>query len=1630
MKLKAVFAALSGSKRSSEKSSRRLGLEDENNSPLAPKRLLTPGVAPSSSRRGQVFADVTSSGTPRALNYGDGSPPKAGRLQREASLPRGSPTPTLSRQPSRLASTPARTPARQPSRFGPSLQQQHSDVVADGSIRMDASDNIRVVVRLRPRSEREGGMAGGSLVVQPQGSTAVQVASQPEPHSFSFDYVAGDAASQDTIFRVAGEPIVDNCLRGYNGCIFAYGQTGSGKTYTMLGRDEAAGTGASSSGAAAHRDENRGLIQRVFEHLFARITKGGGKYLLECSFLELYNETITDLLDPSRTNLHVRENLEGPYVSNLTAHEVYRVEDVVALLHTGQANRRVGETNMNERSSRSHSVFTCKLESKTVDAYGTSHIRSSRLHLVDLAGSERQKASGAQGERLKEATAINKSLSALGNVIMSLVDQQHGRTRHIPYRDSRLTYLLQDSLGGNAKTCLVATVSPAAMNVAETLSTLRFADQAKRIKNQAVVNEDTDGDKAALKREIKRLQDELLATRRMQQQQRPLAVAELSSGTPARLQATADSLLAALPSTEQEGVGRRQALMGALRREDLAVKDVARLQAELEGMKGLLKAKESDLQRMQMMLKLKESRLARMQGGASAADVPTEVAELQREVELLRGKVEAHPEVKRFAVENLHLSEELKKFESMVKRAELAALAADVGALRSEMLRLEDELLRCQEEATAAREAAATARSHAEQAAESIRLKALAEAQAKSATEASELRQQLFDQHRAGRVQEAQLGAATRDREELLARVALLQGTVAQLESTHHELRSELSPAKKRVRQYEQDLALLQQEGQAAELRASTEATMRSQAELSSGQLAARLAALEGECSALRAANQELSRAKSDAEEQVVSAASVGSELELLRGQLEREQAVANERQEDCTEALLQLEASRQHVAALEAELKGSQQSVLSAQSELQRQREEHEAAHAAAALRIAGALKAASEMQAELDRRAARSQQLLAVQDEMQARSDDLTERCTQLHADNLHVTRMLAQRDNELQEMEQSMEDKDVQLEQCRGEAARLTGELATATAALAAKASELSGAGSELEAARGKLAEATAAMRDAHDQLIELQERLSAADSQQAQLEYDLSDKSASLQEATEQVADLRRQLDCSQQSAAGLSTAAAELEHQLDAATREAAEHEAAAAAAGQQLAAREEQLAEVQAEAEQQRGAAAAAQQQAADLQAQLQVLQGGTLLEKEQQLLLGRAEVKELRQQLAEQEAAATKLQAQLEARCADIATLRHDMAAEVSEAAQQVQLLLAAQARVAVLESELAEARQQADAAAAREGEEAQQPLKVAEAVAAARGSARLELERLEQELAQRDAELASLRRQVQELTAEAEASMASAQGDDQLSTLIAEREAWIEEVQGQRAEATAAIEASRALERRFAEVAEERSGLAAALQAVQGRADVLEEELTHLTGQQNLNQRIQYHAKIKNENGQLRDELGRLRIEHHRTQARYERMAAELQKLREANGQAGLPDFEAEEALRDALVATEEQKRQLERELEALAYAVVSLAGGDAASTSAAGDQQQDDIVLEFGTPRPGAHGAQPQQQAPTAADARRALADIWAAQAAAARSLEDQSQQIRLLKEAGKLQRLRRSSSAVADRQPQRG
>ncbi|KAF3778002.1 Phragmoplast orienting kinesin-1 [Nymphaea thermarum] len=269
----------------------------------------------------------------------------------------------------------------------------------------------------------------------------------------------------DMLFKVAGLPMVENCMSGYNSCMFAYGQTGSGKTYTMMGELYDANDELS---------EDRGMTSRIFEYLFAR----------------------TKLL---------REDLKkGVYVENLRELEVETVKDVLDLLFQGTANRKVAATSMNSESSRSHSVFTCVIESRW-EKDGMTHFRFARLNLVDLAGSERQKSSGADGERLREAANINKSLSTLGLVIMTLVDVAHGKHRHVPYRDSRLTFLLQDSLGGNSKTTIIANVSPSISCAHETLSTLKFAQRAKLIQNNAKVNEDASGDVVALQRQIQEL---------------------------------------------------------------------------------------------------------------------------------------------------------------------------------------------------------------------------------------------------------------------------------------------------------------------------------------------------------------------------------------------------------------------------------------------------------------------------------------------------------------------------------------------------------------------------------------------------------------------------------------------------------------------------------------------------------------------------------------------------------------------------------------------------------------------------------------------------------------------------------------------------------------------------------------------------------------------------------------------------------------------------------------------------------------------------------------------------------------------------------------------------------------------
>ncbi|XP_037684229.1 kinesin-like protein KIF17 isoform X4 [Choloepus didactylus] len=359
-----------------------------------------------------------------------------------------------------------------------------------------ASESVKVVVRCRPMNQRERELNCQTVVTADcaRGQCFIQnpgAADEP-PKQFTFDGAYYMDHFTEQIYNEIAYPLVEGVTEGYNGTIFAYGQTGSGKSFTMQGLPEP--------------PTQRGIIPRAFEHIFESVQCAENtKFLVRASYLEIYNEDVRDLLGAdTKQKLELKEHPEkGVYVKGLSMHTVQSVAQCERIMEMGWKNRSVGYTLMNKDSSRSHSIFTISIEIYAVDERGKDHLRAGKLNLVDLAGSERQSKTGVTGERLKEATKINLSLSALGNVISALVD---GRCKHIPYRDSKLTRLLQDSLGGNTKTLMVACLSPADNNYDETLSTLRYANRAKNIKNKPHINEDP---KDALLREyqeeIKRL---------------------------------------------------------------------------------------------------------------------------------------------------------------------------------------------------------------------------------------------------------------------------------------------------------------------------------------------------------------------------------------------------------------------------------------------------------------------------------------------------------------------------------------------------------------------------------------------------------------------------------------------------------------------------------------------------------------------------------------------------------------------------------------------------------------------------------------------------------------------------------------------------------------------------------------------------------------------------------------------------------------------------------------------------------------------------------------------------------------------------------------------------------------------
>ena len=395
-------------------------------------------------------------------------------------------------------------------------------------------DNLKVAIRVRPplSRETEEGIPFRSIAIVSQDQKSISLAEylgaeldeierqrewveQPnlfQLHRFTFDQVFDLDSNQIDVYTLTAKPAVQSVLEGYNSTIFAYGQTGTGKTYTMEGF------------TFNQNDPNRGIIQRTIEDIFNYImttSSENTKFIIRASYLQIYNEFISDLLKPEKKNLQIREDKKkGIYVDLLSEWAVRNPVDLYALLKRGTSYRTTSATNMNDVSSRSHAVFVITVEQMTTETInGQTHtqIKVGKLNLVDLAGSERVRVTGATGQQLEESKKINKSLSCLGNVINALTDQKN--RIHIPYRDSKLTRLLEDSLGGNCKTTMIAMISPAHDAFNESLSTLYFAQRAKKIQNRPIVNEDLNN-RALIRQyetELKNLRNELERKNKMLQ---------------------------------------------------------------------------------------------------------------------------------------------------------------------------------------------------------------------------------------------------------------------------------------------------------------------------------------------------------------------------------------------------------------------------------------------------------------------------------------------------------------------------------------------------------------------------------------------------------------------------------------------------------------------------------------------------------------------------------------------------------------------------------------------------------------------------------------------------------------------------------------------------------------------------------------------------------------------------------------------------------------------------------------------------------------------------------------------------------------------------------------------------------
>jgi hypothetical protein len=437
------------------------------------------------------------------------------------------------------------------------------------------ADSIRVICRVRPQNERERGTENAVECDEDSGNMRVKN-SYSETQSFSFDAVLGPLGTQEKFYEISASVIVHDVTMGFNGTVFAYGQTSSGKTHTMQG---------------PHLSDPalKGVIPRALDQLFQYISRSAEdmEFVVKVSLIEIYMERIRDLFDPSKTDLKIREDKsKGIWIENVSEICVGSPQECMDLLRFGQSNRSTAATLMNAESSRSHSIFIVSLIQKSV-----SDTKVSKLYLVDLAGSEKVRKTGAEGQVLEEAKMINKSLSALGNVINALTDPKTG---HIPYRDSKLTRILQESLGGNSKTCLIINCSPSLANEDETLSTLRFGQRAKFITNKAQVN--VERSPAELQAALSAAEKEIETLKEQMRVKSPISPSEASTVDTAT--SHAEQMIAQLRIEKQELEADMEALVHEL---DACVQESASRDSRLDEVSGQLQQAQLLLQNVNFM---------------------------------------------------------------------------------------------------------------------------------------------------------------------------------------------------------------------------------------------------------------------------------------------------------------------------------------------------------------------------------------------------------------------------------------------------------------------------------------------------------------------------------------------------------------------------------------------------------------------------------------------------------------------------------------------------------------------------------------------------------------------------------------------------------------------------------------------------------------------------------------------------------------------------------------------------------------------------------------------------------------------------------------------------------------------